>query len=193
MNMRDPITVSIIRTVKPGCEADFERALHDFVQRSLFAARTDGREHRAARARRRFPRIRNHPQIRQSRCPGGLPHLPEYLQWNALAMDLTEGIGRTEQLGGLESWFTSPGAPLLAASKVENGGGHFPGVFPTVAILSLTIGPALRGWSFVIRTAVFNACVVVVLTWLVMPLITRLLHACCTQAKGNHHELESFS
>ena len=35
MNQPTTITVSITRTVKPGCEADFERMLHDFVQRSL--------------------------------------------------------------------------------------------------------------------------------------------------------------
>lgn len=35
MNPSEPVTVSITRTVKPGCEAAFERALHDFVQRSL--------------------------------------------------------------------------------------------------------------------------------------------------------------
>jgi hypothetical protein len=34
----NPVTVSITRTVKAGCEADFERALHEFVQRSLPAA-----------------------------------------------------------------------------------------------------------------------------------------------------------
>jgi len=31
----DEITVCITRNVKPGCEADSERALHDFVQRPL--------------------------------------------------------------------------------------------------------------------------------------------------------------
>jgi antibiotic biosynthesis monooxygenase (ABM) superfamily enzyme len=35
LNQLNPITVSITRTVKPGFEADFEHALHDFVQRSL--------------------------------------------------------------------------------------------------------------------------------------------------------------
>jgi uncharacterized protein len=33
--MNEPIHVAIVRTVKPGCEAAFEQALHDFVQRSL--------------------------------------------------------------------------------------------------------------------------------------------------------------
>ncbi len=35
MSWPEPINVPIPRAVKPGCEADFERALRDFVQRSL--------------------------------------------------------------------------------------------------------------------------------------------------------------
>ena len=35
MTQSETVTVSITRTVKPGSEAEFERALHDFVQRSL--------------------------------------------------------------------------------------------------------------------------------------------------------------
>jgi len=35
MSASEPVTVSITRTVKPGCEAGFERALNEFVQRSL--------------------------------------------------------------------------------------------------------------------------------------------------------------
>ena len=33
--MSEPIQVAVIRTVKAGCEKEFEQALHDFVQRSL--------------------------------------------------------------------------------------------------------------------------------------------------------------
>jgi len=42
------------------------------------------------------------------------------------------------------------------------------GVFP-VAML-------IRSWPFVLSNAVFNACVVILLTWVVMPLVTRALH-----------------
>ena len=51
----------------------------------------------------------------------------------------------------------------------------FLGVFPVVTIVSLTLGRAIRSWNFVLSNAVSNACVVAILTWLVMPVITRLL------------------
>ncbi len=31
----ESVTVCITRSVRPGCKADFERALHEFVRRSL--------------------------------------------------------------------------------------------------------------------------------------------------------------
>ena len=52
----------------------------------------------------------------------------------------------------------------------------FIGVFPLAMILNLTIGPVIREWPFVPRNAVFNACVVALLSWAVMPVVTRLLH-----------------
>ncbi len=35
MSWPEPINVSIARALEPGCEAEFERSLRDFVQRSL--------------------------------------------------------------------------------------------------------------------------------------------------------------
>jgi antibiotic biosynthesis monooxygenase (ABM) superfamily enzyme len=52
----------------------------------------------------------------------------------------------------------------------------FLGVFPLAMILNLTLGPLIREWAFVPRDAVFNAAVVALLAWVVMPLVTRLLH-----------------
>jgi antibiotic biosynthesis monooxygenase (ABM) superfamily enzyme len=48
-------------------------------------------------------------------------------------------------------------------------------VFPLAMILTLTIGPTIGEWPFVLRNAVFNACVVALLAWVVMPVVTRLL------------------
>src|SRR5882672_4714218 len=175
MNQPEPITVSITRTAKPGREADFERALHDFVQRSFAlpgqlgvhimrpAPGSDSREYGIIR------KFTNRDALMEFRTS------PEYLAWNQIALDLTEGAGRTEELTGLESWFTLPGAPLRALPKWKMAMATFLGVFPVATILNLTLGPALRSWNFLLSNAVFNACVVALLTWIVMPVITRAL------------------
>lgn len=176
MNPTDTITVSITRTVKPGCEAEFERALHDFVQRSLtlpgqlgvhILRPPPGSESREYGIIRKFSDREAVEEFRIS---------PEYLEWNALAVELTEGHGRVEELTGLESWFTQPGGTLRPLPKWKMATATFLGVFPVVLMLNLTIGPLLKSWHFLLSIAVFNICVVALLTWVVMPRITRVLH-----------------
>lgn len=176
MAQPDAITVCITRTVKPGCEADFERALHDFVQRSLSLPGQHG-----VHIMRPAPGSgsREYGIIRKFTDRDALTAFresPEYRAWTHAAVDLTEGNARTEELTGLESWFTLPGAPLRALPKWKMAIATFLGVFPVVMLLSLTLGPMIASWHFILSNAVFNACVVALLTWIVMPVITRALH-----------------
>ena len=173
---QEPITISITRTVKVGCEADFEQALHEFVQRSLTLPGQHG-----VHIMRPAPNSgsRDYGIIRKftdREAVAAFRSSPEYLAWNALAMDLTEGSGRAEELTGLESWFTLPGAPLQKLPKWKMAISTFLGVFPVALVLGLTLSPVLGSWPFILRNAVFNACVVGLLTWVVMPVITRALH-----------------
>src|SRR5229473_350407 len=101
MNQPDAITVSITRTVKPGCEADFERALHAFVQRSLTLPGQLG-----VHILRPAPGSgsREYGVIRKFADRDALDAFrasTEYLEWNQVAVDLTEGGSRTEEFCGL--------------------------------------------------------------------------------------------
>jgi antibiotic biosynthesis monooxygenase (ABM) superfamily enzyme len=51
------------------------------------------------------------------------------------------------------------------------------GVLPVVMVLALTLGRLIGSWNFIVNNIVFNAFVVALLTWVVMPLITRALDA----------------
>ncbi|HWD90823.1 MAG TPA: antibiotic biosynthesis monooxygenase [Verrucomicrobiae bacterium] len=169
------LTVSITRTVKRGCEMDFEKSLHEFVQRSLAlpgqhgvhivrpAPGSDSREYGIIR---KFASREALAVFRTS---------PEYLAWNQVALDLTEGSGRVEELNGLESWFTLPGALLQPLPKWKMAIVTFLGVYPVVMLLRAFLGSALQSWNFFLNNAAFNACVVILLTWVVMPLLTRFL------------------
>ena len=101
---------------------------------------------------------------------------PEYLEWNQFALDLTEGSGRAEELCGLETWFTLPGQPLRPLPQWKMAIATYLGVLPVVMFLSLTLGPLIGSWGFIAKNVVFNALVVALLTWAVMPIITRALH-----------------
>src|SRR3989454_9791352 len=154
----DTITVSITRTAKPGCEAAFERALHDFVQRSLTlpgqlgvhimrpAPGSGSREYGIIR------KFANRDALSAFRTS------PEYLEWNQLAVELTEGAGRTEELCGLESWFTLPGAPLRPLPKWKMAGGPFLGVFSVAVGFNLTLRPWSSSGPCVFCYAGLHAC-----------------------------------
>jgi antibiotic biosynthesis monooxygenase (ABM) superfamily enzyme len=174
--MNDPIHVAIVRTVKAGCEAEFEQALHDFVQRSLSLTGQMGVD-----IIRPAPgsRSRQYGIIRKFADRDALAEFrtsPEYLEWNQIALDLTEGSGKVEELCGLESWFTQPGQPLHPLPQWKMAIATYLGVVPVIMLLSLTLGRLIQNWNFVLNNIVFNAFVVVLLTWVVMPLITRILH-----------------
>jgi uncharacterized protein len=174
--MSEPIHVATVRTVKPGCEAAFETALHDFVQRSLVlpgqlgvciirpAKGGDSREYGIIR---RFASRDALADFRTS---------PQYLEWNQFALGLTEGSGHAEELHGLESWFTLPGQPLRPISQWKMAIATYIGVDVVTTLLFWAIGPAIQSWPFLIRNSVFNVVVVAGLTWLAMPLLTRVLH-----------------
>jgi antibiotic biosynthesis monooxygenase (ABM) superfamily enzyme len=176
MSQPESITVSITRTAKPGCEAEFERALQEFVQRSFAlpgqlgvhimrpAPGSGSREYGIVR------KFTNRAALTEFRTS------PEYLEWNQIALDLTEGAGRTEELCGLESWFTLPGAPLLRLAKWKMATVTLLGVYPTSLILGETVGRWTRDWPIPWRALMFAAPMVALLTWVVMPLLTRALH-----------------
>jgi len=174
--INQPVHVAVTRTVKPGCEVAFEMALHDFVQRSLAlpgqmgvhiirpARGSDSREYGIVR------RFANRDALEVFRTS------PEYLEWNQFALGLTEGSGHVEELCGLESWFTVPGQPLRPLPQWKMALITFVAVDVVTTLLFWTIGPMIQNWPFLIRNSAFNVLVVVCLTWLAMPLLTRTLH-----------------
>ena len=173
--MNDPIHIAITRTVKPGCEAAFEQALHDFVQRSLTLPGQMG-VHIIRPARGSDSHV--YGIIRKFSNRDALTAFrtsPEYLEWNQFALGLTEGSGHVEELFGLESWFTLPGQPLHPLPQWKMAIATYLGVLPVVMFLNLTFGPLIRSWDFISKNVVFNACMVVLLTWVVMPFVTRAL------------------
>lgn len=177
MGESDSITVSITRTVKPGHEEAFERALHDFVQRSLPlpgqmgvhvmrpAPGSDSRDYGIVR------RFANRAALRS------FHESPEYLTWSESVIFHTEGDARTEELCGLESWVTMPGAPLKALPRWKVSVATLLGVYPTSLALGATVGSWTRSWHFLLGSLLFSAVMVALLTWVVMPVVTRLLHS----------------
>lgn len=167
-----PIHVAITRRVRPGFEADFQRALLEFMQVSfshdgVFGASLltppPGSETREYGILRTFRNEHERDAFYASSM---------FKAWDQRARTWTEGEPVYRQLHGLEAWFRSPHSP---PPRWKMAIATFLGVFPVAMILNLTLGPTIRSWPFLLSNAVFNACVVMLLTWLVMPLVTRVL------------------
>jgi antibiotic biosynthesis monooxygenase (ABM) superfamily enzyme len=173
--MAEPVTVCISRMVKPGCEEAFEEALRAFVQRSLtlpgqlgvhIMRPAQGSGSRQYGVVRKFADRDALAAFRAS---------PLYEEWQRTALELTEGDAGVEELAGLESWFTVPGAPLRPLPKWKMALVTLVGVYPTSLLLGQTLGYLTRDWHFLLGTFAFAAAMVALLTWAVMPLLTRLL------------------
>ena len=167
-----PIHVAITRRVRPGCEAEFEQGLREFFQTSFghggvhgasMLTPPPGSDSREYGILRTFVSEAERDDFYQ---------WPVFKAWDERARELTEGDPEYRQLHGLEAWFRSP---HQSPPRWKMAVATFLGVFPVVTIVGLTLGRAIRSWNFVLSNAVSNACVVAILTWLVMPVITRLL------------------
>lgn len=170
-----PLHVAIVRRVRPGCEAEYQQALRDFFQASfahggvlgatmiLPAPGSDSREYGILRT---FGNEQERDSFYQSQA---------FKDWDERCAAWVEpGPWTARTLHGLEAWFREAGT--AAPPKWKMSLVTYMGVFPLAAVLNLTVGQWLLPLPFLLRTALFNACVVILLSWGIMPLLVRVLH-----------------
>ncbi len=167
------IHVAITRRVRAGCEAEFQAALREFLTASLAhegvlgvhmltpAPASGGSEYGILRT---FADEQERDAFYRS---------PLYTAWLERVAPLTLGDCARRELSGLEAWFRGTNA-LPPRWKMATA--TLLGVYPTSLLLSLTVAEQTREWPFLLRNLAFAAAMVGVLTWLVMPLVTRAVH-----------------
>jgi len=172
--MNEHIHIAITRRVRPGCEVQFQQALREFIQASFahsgmlgasMFVPLPGSGSREYGVLRTFHNEQERDDFYKS---------PLFKAWQERVKPLTEGEPVYRELHGLEAFFRQDGRALPPTWKMAIA--TYLGVVPTIMTLALALGPRIRSWNFVLNNLVFNACVVVLLTWVVMPLITRALH-----------------
>jgi antibiotic biosynthesis monooxygenase (ABM) superfamily enzyme len=170
-----PVTTTVTRRVKPGHEAAYEE----------FLAGISG----AARA---FPGYLGVEIFRPA--PGGdgeyriiyrfdtVAHLrawldsAEHAAWLQRAEPHVAGPIQTQVLTGLEGWFTlpsQPGVPPPPPYKMALV--TWATIFPLITLVVVATAPLVGGWPPVARLAVTTGVTVPLMTWVVMPRVTRLL------------------
>jgi uncharacterized protein len=169
-----PVTTSVTRRVRPGHEEAYEAFLEGII-----AAASD------------FPGYLGVEVFRPDQ-PGdeyrtvyrfdGAGHLRDWLDsdqhqaWLERAEPHVIGPMRTQFLTGLESWFTlpgEPGAPPPPAYKMALL--TWLTIFPLITGVVIVLGPLIAGIPLVPRLGITTAVTVPLMTWVVMPRITRAL------------------
>jgi len=102
---------------------------------------------------------------------------PQRAAWLARAEPHAAGPMRTQVRTGLEGWFTlpaQPGVPPPPPSKMALV--TWATIFPLITGVVVAAAPLLGPLPLVARLAVTTGVTVPLMTWVVMPRVTRLLH-----------------
>jgi len=168
-----PIHIAITRRVRSGCEAEFQAALRDFFQTSFahggvlgasMLTPPPGSDSREYGILRTFASETERDAFYES---------PMFKAWEERARTLTEGEPVYRQLHGLEAWFRSPHNP---PPRWKMAVATLLGVYPVSLLIGVVLSPTLRKLPLVLNLFVVSAIIVGLLTWVVMPFVTRLLH-----------------
>lgn len=167
-----PIHIAITRRVRPGCEEQFKDALREFLRSSLAGAGVLGVHMLAPppnAAVREYGILRTFESEAEREA---FYQSPLFADWQARVAPLSESEPAYRELSGLEAWFRT-GRSLPPRWKMAIA--TLCGVYPTSIALSLTLSEFVRTWPLLAQSLVFSAVMVVLLTWVVMPTVTRML------------------
>jgi uncharacterized protein len=170
-----PVTTTVTRRVKPGHGPLYEQFLDGIIA-----------------AASRFPGHLGAEVFRPQSAAAGpyrivyrfdtAAHLrawldsAEHAAWLQRAEPHVAGPMRRQVLTGLEAWFTlptQPGVPPPPRSKMALV--TWATIFPLITLVVVVTAPLLAGLPLVARLAVTTGVTVPLMTWVVMPRVTRLL------------------
>jgi len=169
------VTVLISRNVRAGCEADFER-----VTSALMQAASGFEGYLGAQ----LVHPGDDPEVEDAMYHivlafdsqahlDGWHDSPERIRGLAATAPFIEGGDpRIKPVSGLGLWFRSA---QLSPPRWKVAVVSWLGICPTVYGLFLLTGDLLKSWHLLPRTVLLTLAVVIVMTWVVAPQLTRLL------------------
>jgi uncharacterized protein len=166
----DPVTIAVTFHVKPGRGAEFERWAHDItIAAARYPGHLGGSWVRTAGAYHVIYRFANDAMFHDWHESSERAAFLERLHPIATLV-------KDDHLTGMETWFELPDQPGRAAPpRWKMVIATWIGVFPLLTLLQWLVAPRLVDIPLVARVMILTLVVVVLMTYLVMPRLTRLL------------------
>ena len=169
-----PVTTTVTRRVRRGHEGPYEEILEGIIS-----------------AASGFPGHLGVEVFRPQRGSAGeyrtvyrfdtAEHLRAWLDsaeraaWQARAEPHLAGPLRTSFVTGLETWFTLPGQAMPPPPPYKMALLTWITIFPLITAIVAITGPLLEELPLAARLGITTALTVPLMTWIVMPRVTRLL------------------
>ncbi len=169
-----PVTIDISRRIKPGCEAAFEEILMGMIADAMKVEghlgvnvfRPIDSRNPTYRVIFKFDRMSNLRRWEESDVRR---------QWLARMESLTLGAPETQVLTGLEAWFTLPGQRIITPPpRYKMTVITWLAIFPLIVGINLLFGAFLSSLPMLLRSLVLTVPLVLLMTYVVMPQMTRL-------------------
>lgn len=101
----------------------------------------------------------------------------ERQMWLEKVEPLVVGPMKVKELSGMEGWVSLPGAALVAPPRYKTAIATWFAIFPISLALSAWVVPRMLSVPLFPRTRAISACLVLLMTYAVMPAVTRLLRS----------------
>lgn len=169
------VTVVISQLVKSGCEDAYEAWVKDIVS----VARTYT-GHLGTNVIRPQPGVR--PEYVIIFRFDNYENLNRWMEsrdrkyWLNQGKSLVQSDPYVQQLNGLEAWFSIPGQPLKTPPRYKTALLTWAVVYVLINLLNTFLTPLFRGLSPLIISLIVSGIMVVLLTYVVMPRVSRLFN-----------------
>lgn len=170
----DPVvTVMVERHVKPGSEDAYEELLRGLLAavatfRGYLGVNVMKPSHRADTLYRVVLRFDNEENLRR------WTESAERQKWLRCLAAVTVGEPDIRIMTGLETWFaTRPQAAIIPPPRYKMALMALLASYPLVTLILALLAPSLAHWPLALRTLLMSVTIVLLMTYVIMPLLVR--------------------